>query len=641
MKKTGNKQWPFTGLALFFAGLGSLSFPIQTWAADAGADNASFTAQVDRTQLGLDESVSLRLVMESGGHTTFSEPSYEAPDFELVNQYQDSQIRSLIVNGQFSVKNAQTLTLVLRPTRAGNLKISQIHVKASGRVLSAPDIALRILPAGAGAPPPRGYGGGGVGLRGSAKRVPNRPVLVRAEVDKDTAFKGEQVIVSYYIYRKAQVSAMNVDKFPDLKGFLRDDMDAPVMGQRLDWERAVLDGQSYVRALLIRYAAYPLQDGKLTVDSVSLRYNYFMPMGGGGEDDDPISNFFSQVAPRVGTEKSDPITVTVMPLPTAGRPESFTGGVGDFNLTAAVNKYEVRANEPVSLTVKVEGRGNVAAINEPKVKWPDTVELYDTKGQAKSGKGGVGQKVFELLLIPRAAGKFTIPGLEMSFFDPATKAYVIRKTDPIDIHVLAGVPGSEPAHAAPKLQASGVQAVPETLDPLLPFQSQSTEAAAFQGHPIWRWVYWLAGLMLAVFAGFVGFDFLSGARRRAREAERERASREAKSWTALRTLGRQAREGASWNEVSTAYESLTSAIFEELNRRFGVGARALPRGELKRLLLESHGVTSEKWAKVERVLEFAEFVRFAGGGGGMAEAPARADLEKQVNDAEAGLAALV
>ena len=106
----------------------------------------------------------------------------------------------------------------------------------------------------------------------------------------------------------------------------------------------------------------------------------------------------------------------------------------------------------MTLTAKVEGRGNLAAIGEPKAKWPDTVEIYDSKGTAKAGPGGVGQKVFEFLLIPRAPGKVTLPSLELSFFDPTKGAYVTRTTEPITINVGEPAPGSAPA--APKSASS-------------------------------------------------------------------------------------------------------------------------------------------------------------------------------------------
>src|SRR5262249_26014080 len=141
------------------------------------------------------------------------------------------------------------------------------------------------------------------------------------------------------------------------------------------------------------------------------------------DEEDPFLGFFRQMNPQQGQNSSDQLTIEVMPLPEQGKPNSFTGGVGDFNLTAAVDKYDVRANEAVTLTLKVEGRGNLAAIGEPKAKWPENVELYDSKGVAKSSSGGVGQKVFEFLLIPRAPGKVMLPALEMSFFDPAKGAY--------------------------------------------------------------------------------------------------------------------------------------------------------------------------------------------------------------------------
>ena len=355
--------------------------------------------------------------VQSDGNAEVSQPTFQAPDFEVINEYTGTYTESYYDNGNFGVRNTQQFTRVLKPVHQGMLRISHILIQAGGHTISAPDLVVEVSGAGAGTPPPQGYGGSGMGLRGAGKRVNGRSVLVRAEVDKSKVYKGEQIIVSYYLYRRVRVFNIQVDKYPVLSGFLREDLEMPVLGQRLDSERVVLDGVPYERSLLMRYAAYPLQEGKLKIDSTDLKYNYYSTPGGGATDDeDPLLNFFQQLTPRSGADRSEQLTIDVVPLPEEGKPSSFSGGVGDFNVTSAVDKYEVHANEAVTLTVKVEGRGNVAAIGEPKTKWPNSVELYDSKGNAKTGKGGVGEKDFEILLIPRTPGPLTLPGIEFSLF---------------------------------------------------------------------------------------------------------------------------------------------------------------------------------------------------------------------------------
>ena len=105
------------------------------------------------------------------------------------------------------------------------------------------------------------------------------------------------------------------------------------MSQRLDSEAVTLKGEPYERTLLARYAAYPIQDGKLDIDSMSLKFNYFQKSSRGlFGNDDPFFSFFPQMAPKVAAGKSDLLSISVVPLPEAGKPSSFSGGVGRFTV---------------------------------------------------------------------------------------------------------------------------------------------------------------------------------------------------------------------------------------------------------------------------------------------------------------------
>lgn len=605
-----------------------------------------FTAKVDRAELSIDESVSLKFTVQSEGGSSVSEPHFRAPDFDVVNEYTGTFVESYYdgTTGRFGMRNNQQITKVLKPNKLGALHISGLSINAGGRTYSAPDITIQVVGAGGSTPPPRGYGGSGIGLRGAGKQATGASVKVRAEVDKSKAYKGEQIIVSYYLYRRVRVFNVQVDKFPVLSGFLREDLEMPVLGQRLDTDRVVVDGVTYERSLLLRYAAYPLQEGQLQIDSTTLKYAYY-PNVSSLDDEDPFMGFFRQMTPQQGQNSSEQLSIDVMPLPEAGKPNSFTGGVGDFNVTSAVDKYDVRANEAVTLTLKVEGRGNLAAIGEPKAKWPDNVELYDSKGVVKSGTGGVGQKVFEFLLIPRAPGKVVLPPLELSFFDPSKNAYVTRATDPITLNVGDPLPGSAPVSPAKQgtsavtrsgtpSAAPGANEEPSGLKP--PTDPEPSRSRI----PAWRWLYLLCSTAFIALGGLVLFDFARKTKARSDAMADARAKAHARSWAKLQEGARQAVAGASWQEVVQTYELLAGVVFDAIDRVYGVEARSRPRSELKEILVGEKGLSSEVWHRISRLLEYAEMVRFASSAGAVSESSARKELGRWVSEGEAVTRAL-
>ncbi len=618
-----------------------LSFLAPALAAASAAVN--FTAQVDRAQITQDDSVSLKLSVRTEGATAVEPPNFSAPDFDLVNEFTGAFVESYYENGRFGARNTQQITKVLRPRKTGDLKITDIAIRVNGQVFTAPPITVRVDPAGQGTPPPPQHGGGGVGLRG-AKRLTGAGFFVRAEVDKNKIYKGEQLIVSYYLYRRVRVFNIQVTKYPTLNGFLREDLDMPILGQRLDSEAVVLDGVPYERSLLARYAAYPLKEGKLSIDAMAIKANYYAMDA--FEEEDPFTNFFRQMAPRQGTSRSDLLNVEVSPLPLDGRPASFSGGVGELEIVSAVDKYEVRANESVTLKVKVEGRGNFAALGEPKAKWPENVELYESKGNSKAGRGGVGEKIFEFVLIPRVPGKMTLPAMELSYFDPAKNAYVTKTTEPIDIQVGEAAPGSAapPARSAQPSQ-SRVDIPAEEQPRGLRNPETTPSLIRRSSDKIWDTLSWvgLGGILLAIVwmlvdtlrRGVLGARVLEESRRAKRRVA------ESKSWQKLEAQARAARQGAAWIEVAQAYESLSGAVYDAIDRAYGIGARSLSRSELRSLLVEERSLAEPVWNKVERLLEFAEAVRFAISAGAVSEAAAREQLENWVAEGraiESGLA---
>jgi hypothetical protein len=295
------------------------------------------------------------------------------------------------------------------------------------------------------------------------------------------------------------------------------------------------------------------------------------------------------------------------------------------------------------VTVKIEGHGNLAAVTEPKAKWPENVELYDTKGRAKTGKGGVGEKVFEYLLIPRVPGKLDLPGLEFSFFDPVKKTYVTKTTEPISLNVhepAAGspafVPTSKPHNAqvgTGQSHSNGAQGAKEELMGLKP-PGHPSGGFMLIGQQGWHILYWCFGVLLGIFLLLVGYDILRRMHANSRTAAETRSRAYAKSWERLRLAAKEASNGAAWAEVSRDYERLTGLIFDAIDQKFKVGARSLPRAELRERLVVERGMPEDIWKSAAQLFEFAELVRFASSAGAISEEAARSDLSRWVKSGE-------
>ncbi|MGK5085936.1 BatD family protein [Bdellovibrionota bacterium FG-2] len=622
-------------------------------AAPVFAKDVVLSAELDRQEISIDESVSLKLSVTVEGDSNASQPRFSAPNFEVINQFQNTFVQSFYENGRFGMRNQVNITKVLRPLKSGDLQITGIQVSIDGKNHTSPDLRVRVLPGASS--PSGGSANSGAGVSGPARVTGKRPagayIFVRAEVDKERAVKGEQVVVSYYLYRRVRVFNIQVEKYPVLPGFLREDMEMPILNQRLDSERVILDGIAFERSLLLRYAAYPIQEGKLKIDPLSLKYQHYTNTQS-MDNNDPFMNFFQQMTPHVGSSRSDTVSVDVVPVPEEGRPPSFSGAVGDFSVVSALDKNEVRANEAVTLTVKIEGRGNLASIKDPQAKWPENVELYDTKGTAKTGRSGVGEKVFEILLIPRAPGKLTLPGLEFSFFDPSKKAYVTKSTAPIDLQVAEGAPGSVVPQRAPPSQANqqGVQAqsgvgapagaplaskVIEIRD--LKGPEEKTESISVNGFPVWRWLYWGACVGFTVLLMFVGLDLIRKVKTKVNDPESasNKQKHVLRTFSELRKMSRQVLSGTAWLEVVGGYEKICGQVFDALDRYSEIGARSLSRDELRRILVDEQGLSDDAWKRTEKLLEFAEMVRFASSAGAVSESSARNEFGKWVGEAEA------
>ena len=134
------------------------------------------------------------------------------------------------------------------------------------------------------------------------------------------------------------------------------------------------------------------------------------------------------------------LTIESNPLP-AGKPDNFSGGVGEFTISSSINNVNVKTNDAVTVKLVISGTGNMKFISTPEVKFPEDFEVYDPKVDNNfrlTNAGLSGSQVIEYLAIPRNAGNYKIPAIEFCYFDIKSNSYKTLRTEEYDLHVEKG-----------------------------------------------------------------------------------------------------------------------------------------------------------------------------------------------------------
>ena len=414
------------------------------------AATATLEVRPSSTEIAESENLSIEFKVSIDDYNAqIGKPEYSAPDFDEVNIYNGmTGIESSFINGSVSVRRTQSVTVVLHPKRTGSHKITGISVIVNGKPVKSEDVRIEV--GGAGSARNRG---GGYAFNRPRSQLPGSGVhsprggssfFLKTEPSKTKVYKGEQIILTYAIYTQVPILAYQVERYPTVPGFLKEDLEIPVLSGRPQYTRSVVGGREYDRAVLAQYAVFPVKEGALSIDSFTGKFSYRtnrMHNGTVDDDNDPmglLNHFFNSMQAQTDTRSSDRVQVEVLPLPASGQPSSFGGLVGDFEITAVADKYTLKAGEALNVKVKVEGKGHAGSLERLNVEWPKDFELYEDKSSTQFLKTGRSERLFDFMLIPKVKGSYEIPSIELSMFNPETAKYVVRRTEPIKIEVLDG-----------------------------------------------------------------------------------------------------------------------------------------------------------------------------------------------------------
>ena len=385
----------------------------------AEAVDLKVEASVDVDEVELGNSVNLTVTISGVGGSV---PEPTLPDLSDFDVYSSGSNRSFsMING--AISSSLDLNYVLVPKRKGVLTIGPIVVSSKGERAKSAAIKISVKEAGTVPQNPRQQ------ARPPASRRTREveDFYVEQSVDNRKPYVGEQVTLSFRFYQAVNLWDQPNLEWPEYNGLTVEDL--PPNSRSYQY----VNGKKYL-VTEIKRALFPITPGKITLETprLTIKPDDF------GSTVDPFKlmgrDFFNRGRPRVLTAGS--IQLDVRPLPDKGRPNDFSGAVGRYKISSTIDRDSAGVDEPVTLRIVLSGTGNIKSL--PPVEVPELADfrVYES-GKTESINSGnyviSGKKTFELALIPKTSGSFTIPPLTYSFFNPRSGRYETVRTQPAAI----------------------------------------------------------------------------------------------------------------------------------------------------------------------------------------------------------------
>ena len=297
-------------------------------------------------------------------------------EFEvLMGPSTSTQSSFQMVNGHTSSTSSVTYTYIVVATKNGTFTIPPAHCTVDGKTVTSNEIRIKVSGQAqqqSGRQQSRQQSGGNGELRPAGSAISGSDLFIHVSASKQHVREQEPILLTYKVYTLVGLTQLS-GKMPDLKSFYTREVPLP---QEKSFKIETFNGRQYRTVTWQQYVMFPQATGKLeipaiTYDGIVVQQN---------RNVDPFEAFFNGGSGYVEVKKqikAPAITIQVDPLPQ--RPANFSGGVGSFNISAQMDKTEVKANDPVNLRVVVSGVGNMKLLKQPVVKMPKDFDSYDAK----------------------------------------------------------------------------------------------------------------------------------------------------------------------------------------------------------------------------------------------------------------------
>ena len=543
----------------------------------------SFNAKVSKKRLGINERLRIDFEMNENGDN-FNPPQFT--NFQVVSGPQQSVSRSW-VNGVQSF--SKTYTYFLTPKTKGKITIGQAEITINGEVYKTTPISVEVT---------------------KAVKKPNDPnnidyvidgnIHLVAEISKTNPYLNEGITVIYKLYFRNPISVSDVSELesPSYADFWSHLINIPRAEINM---RGTYKGEPYNEVVWRKAVLYPQKTGKLVLPPLTLNLSLNVP-----------SNRRDLFGRRILTQAQKMITtgqntIRVKSLPEKNKPENFSGAVGQFDFDLILDKEALKASESFQAKIKVKGKGNLKLFNLPTISVPNTLEVYEPEHdeQVKITLSGMQGTIEDnYTIVPQFQGKYPIPPVQFSYFDPQTASYKTLTSRDLIVDVFDG-----PTAGTPRTSSTGTEPkqVITTNENAFRFINLDTTLSRINQEVFWMsrsfWILLLLPLFLLLTAYLIK-RFVFDKTEDASSLKQRRAQQLAKKY-----LSSAKKE---FHDQARFYEALERALHNYLKAKLKIETTELSKSKIESLLTEKK-VAQHIAQEFVTVVENCEMARYAPG----------------------------
>ena len=543
----------------------------------------SFEAKVSKKRLGLNERLRIDFEMNENGDN-FNPPNFI--NFHVVSGPQQSVSRSW-VNGVQSF--SKTYTYFLTPKKKGKIVLGQAEVNINGEIYKTSPIEIEII---------------------SAVEKPNDPnntdniidgnIHLVAEISKNNPYLNEGITVTYKLYFRNPISISDVQELesPSYGDFWSHLIK---IGRAEINMRGSYKGEPYNEVIWRKAVLYPQKTGKLILEPLTLNLSLNLP-----------SNRKDLFGRRILTQAQKMITtgkdiIRVKGLPQNNKPDNFSGAVGEFDFDVILNKNALKATESFQVKIKVKGKGNLKLFNLPTINVPNTLEVYEPEHEENIQITVSGMEGFiedNYTIVPEYQGKYPIPPVKFTYFNPQTALYKTLNSQDLLVDVFDGPQaGSKRANTV----VSESKQIIETSENAFRFIKLNTELTPVNKKIFWMsnrfWILLFTPLLLIITAYLFKF-FVFEKTEDASTSKQRKAQYLAKKYLS-------SAKKVFHNQI-LFYEALERALHNYLKAKLKIETTELSKSKIEILLLDKK-VKKQTALDYVSVIENCELARYAPG----------------------------
>lgn len=423
------------------------------------ASAQSLTAQADRTNITINETLTLTVRFEGGQPQ--SEPNFSplSGQFDILSRQQSSQ--HSVVNG--TVSTSTQWILMLAAKNSGQILIPPFELEGQ----TSRPITINVTTP---APKP-----------GDTSITDD--VFVEVSTDKNTVFINEQFLLTFTLYFNKSIDSLDKPPF-ELPNARIEEL------KRVDYQKTINNKRYGVAEY--RYVVFP--DSTIDIDIPKQTWTV-------RTSETPNAGRFSvrRGHTKLYRAKTQALTVKVKP-----KPDSYPANASWLpakEVTIRDNwsrsPEQLKVGEPITWTITIDANGVSSEQLPPILEGlvPNGFKAYPDQPNHETqltADGIIGRRVESVAIVPNEAGELNIPAIELSWWDTEENTVKTAKLPAKTITVKGALTNNGSNSFAPQADASAEPGAIELIG----------AEAVYKGPSYW---YWL--LVTFLLLGNVGFAY--------------------------------------------------------------------------------------------------------------------------------------